>query len=124
MRLLLDTHIVLWWAANARLLRDDIRTAIQVADDVYISAASVWEAEIKRSQGKLSFPSSFADVLAKNGFHELPITMEHAEVTAKLPMHHRDPFDRMLVAQALFEGLTLVTADRHLARYGVPTLGT
>lgn len=122
MRLLLDTHIVLWWAAAARLLSDDIRVAIASADDVYISAASAWEAEIKRSQGKLSFPGAFSDVLEKNGFSALPVTMDDAAAMATLPMHHTDPFDRMLVVQAMSARLTLVTADSYLARYGVTIL--
>jgi PIN domain nuclease of toxin-antitoxin system len=120
--MLLDTHIVLWWAANMRQLRGDIRAAIGVADEVYISAASVWEAELKRSRGRLSFPGIFADVLAKNGFYELPVTLQHVEATAALPLHHRDPFGRMLVAQAIAERCTLVTADRNLSRYDVSIL--
>lgn len=122
MRLLLDTHVVLWWAANLSLLRDDVRAAIRGANDVYISAASTWEAEIKRAQGKLAFPGSFAEVLVKNGFRELPVTVEHTRRTTALPLHHRDPFDRMLVAQALAEDCTLVTADRYIAQYDVPIL--
>ncbi|MGI8508963.1 MAG: type II toxin-antitoxin system VapC family toxin [Gemmatimonadaceae bacterium] len=122
MKLLLDTNIVLWWQGELGQLREDIRTAILVADAVYVSAASAWEAEIKRSSGKLAFPHRFTDVLEPNGFLELPVTVRHAHVAAKLPLYHRDPFDRMLVAQAIVEGCTLVTADRHLAQYGVPIL--
>lgn len=107
MRLLLDTHIVPWWAANTSLLKDDVRAAIRATAEVYISTASAWEAEIKRSRGKLSFPHSFVDVLTKNGFRELPVTMQHAAAAAILPMYHRDPFDRMLVAQTTVEGCTL-----------------
>lgn len=122
-RLLLDTNIVLWWQGEFDELRSDIRGAIRTADEVYVSAASAWEAEIKRSLGNLVFPQSFMDVVTENGFLELPVTMRHAEATATLPLYHRDPFDRMLLAQALVEECTLVTADRHLARYGVPILG-
>lgn len=122
MRLLLDTHVVLWWQENSPVLRTDVRRTIASADVVYVSAASAWEAEIKRGLGKLTLPAPFSDVLTLNDFVELPITMRHAAATAALPTHHRDPFDRMLVAQTLVEGCTLVTADRALALYGVPLL--
>lgn len=123
MRLLLDTNVVLWWQGELSELRSDIRATIRTANEVYVSAASAWEAEIKRSLGKLAFPYSFMDVLGPNGFRELTVTMQHAAATTALPLHHRDPFDRMLVAQALVEGCTLVTSDRHLAKmYGVPIL--
>lgn len=122
MRLLLDTHVVLWWQEAAPELGAELRASIASADLVYVSAASAWEVEIKRALGKLVLPAPFADVLAPNGFLELPVTMRHAAATAALPSHHRDPFDRMLVAQALVEGCTLVTGDRALAAYGVPVM--
>lgn len=121
-RFLLDTHVVLWWQEDSPALANDVRRTIASAEVVYVSAATAWEAEIKRALGKLTFPAPFADVLTLNSFVELPVTVRHAAATAALPMHHRDPFDRMLVAQALVEGCTLVTADRALARYGVPLL--
>lgn len=121
-RLLLDTHVVLWWQEDAPGLRDDVRTAIASAEVVYVSAVSTWEVEIKRALGKLTIPAPFSDVVSLNDFAELPITMRHASATAALPLHHRDPFDRMLVAQALVEGCTLVTLDRMLAVYGVSIL--
>lgn len=122
MSLLLDTHVLMWWQFGLDRLRDDVRDAICAADDVYVSAASAWEADIKRKLGKLAFPGAFADVLAANNFRELPVTMRHAGATLALPLYHRDPFDRMLVAQAVVEGCTLVTADSALAMYGVPIL--
>lgn len=122
MKLLLDTNVVLWWQGDLDKLSERVRVAVRVADEVYVSAASAWEAEIKRSLGKLVFPQSFADILAFNRFTELPVTLEHAEATAALPHHHRDPFDRMLIAQASVEGCTLVTTDRTLEVYGVALL--
>ena len=122
MKLLLDTNVVLWWQGDVSTLSERVRVAVRTADDVYISAVSAWEAEIKRSLGRLTFPHDFADILAANRFTELPVTFEHAAATAALPRHHRDPFDRMLVAQAVVEGCTLVTSDRYLAVYGVSLL--
>jgi len=118
-KLLLDTNVVLWWQGDLGKLAERVRVTIRAADEVYISAASAWEAEIKRSLGKLAFPQSFGDILVFNNFKELPVTLAHAAATAALPHHHRDPFDRMLIAQASVEGCTLVTADRKLAVYGV-----
>ena len=122
MKLLLDTNVVLWWQGDLSALSERVRVAMRTADAVYVSAASAWEAEIKRSLGKLSFPENFVDILAFNRFIQLPVTFEHAAAISALVMHHRDPFDRMLVAQALVEGCTLVTADRTLGGYGVPVL--
>ncbi|HSU95758.1 MAG TPA: type II toxin-antitoxin system VapC family toxin [Gemmatimonadaceae bacterium] len=119
MKLLLDTKVVLWWQGDLGKLAERARVTIRAADEVYISAASAWEAEIKRSLGKLAFPQSFGDILVFNNFKELPVTLAHAAASAALPHHHRDPFDRMLIAQASVEGCTLVTADRKLAVYGV-----
>jgi PIN domain nuclease of toxin-antitoxin system len=121
-KLLLDTNVVLWWQGDLGRLAERVRVAIRAADEVYVSAASAWEAEIKRSLGKLAFPQSFAHILEFNNFTELPVTLAHAAATAALPHHHRDPFDRMLIAQASVEECTLVTADRRLAVYGVPLI--
>jgi len=118
MRLLLDTHIFLWYLAASRKLPKTIITRIEVADVVFISAASIWEAGIKITQGRLQ--ASTDDLIAgiaSSGFVELPITSTHGALAAKLPEHHRDPFDRMLVAQALTEPLKLLTADGLLRQY-------
>jgi PIN domain nuclease of toxin-antitoxin system len=120
--LLLDTQVLMWWQFGLGQLRDDVIAAICAADEVYVSAASAWEADIKRKLGKLVFHGAFSDVLAPNDFRELPVTMRHAAATMSLPLYHRDPFDRMLIAQATVEGCTLVTSDRMLAVYGVPLL--
>ena len=118
MRMLLDTHIFLWYLAASRKLPKTIITRIEVADVVFISAASIWEAGIKITQGRLQ--ASTDDLIAgiaSSGFVELPITSTHGALAAKLPEHHRDPFDRMLVAQALTEPLKLLTADGLLRQY-------
>ena len=88
-------------------------------NDVFVSAVSVWEMSIKRSLGKLRAPENLTSVIEQEGFTQLPITLFHAEQAGLLPLHHRDPFDRMLVAQAQAEGLAIVTGDRNIPRYGV-----
>lgn len=95
---------------------------IAAADDVYVSAATIWEVEIKRATGKLRIDADLARVVDEAGFERLQITFEHAVEAGRLPLHHRDPFDRMLIAQARLEGLTLATSDQSIARYGVPLL--
>jgi PIN domain nuclease of toxin-antitoxin system len=121
--LLLDTHIVLWWRANDRRLGAEARGAIATADAVFVSVASAWEVAIKIRLGRLRIPESFAKGVESSGFERLSITFEHAEAAGVLPQHHTDPFDRMLIAQAMSEDLTLVSADRVFAKYGVRLLG-
>lgn len=123
-RLLLDTHVWLWWQADDTRLGTESRQLIQRASEVRFSAVSAWEIAIKAGLGKLQLPKG-ADVgaaLAESGFVALPVDIEHAEDVRRLPDLHRDPFDRMLVAQARVEGLTMVTADRQLAAYGIPVI--
>lgn len=122
--LLLDTHVFLWWRANDPLLHETAISAISDADAVFVSAATAWEAAIKASLGRLELPDSVESGVEDSGFEKLPITFSHAETAAALPSHHHDPFDRMLVAQAAAEGLTLVTHDRKLKAYDVPILWT
>ena len=123
-RLLLDTHAWIWWQSGEHRLGPRARTAITKATEVSVSAVSVWEIAIKMSSGKLKLPrgANVEDTLALDGFQPLPIEIRHAVAVRALPSLHRDPFDRMLVAQALSEGLTLVTADVRLAGYGVEVL--
>ncbi len=122
MNLLLDTHTLLWWLAG-RPLADDARDRIADAGTlVAVSAASIWEAAIKASLGKLRVPSSLADAVVDNGFEPLAISLAHAEAAGALPPHHRDPFDRMLIAQARAEGLTIVTRDPAFDAYEVAVL--
>ena len=114
---------MIWAIGRSARLRATTRAAIEdQANEVVVSSACVWEASIKISNGKLSIPMDLADALEESGFARLHITHEHAIAAGSLPRHHGDPFDRMLVAQAQLEGLTLVTADRGLAVYDVALL--
>jgi PIN domain nuclease of toxin-antitoxin system len=120
----LDTHVFLWWRADDRRLRRLARDAIADADIVFVSAATAWEAGIKAALGRLRFPETIERGVEDSGFEKLPITLAHAERAARLPKHHADPFDRMLIAQAEIEDLTLVTTDRTIAAYGRPIVWT
>lgn len=121
-RLLLDTHVFVWWRAEPSRLSSEVRSRIATADIVFVSAASAWEAGIKASLGRLTLPDAMEAGVLASGFERLLITFSHAERAASLPPHHRDPFDRMLVAQAQAEGLTLVTHDRLLEPYEIKIL--
>jgi PIN domain nuclease of toxin-antitoxin system len=120
--LLLDTHVFLWWRADSRRLRRLARDAIADAEIVFVSAASAWEAAIKVALGRLRIPESIEAGVVDSGFEKLPISFAHAEGAAGLPSHHSDPFDRMLVAQARIEKLTLVTHDQRMRFYDVQIL--
>lgn len=121
MRLLLDTHVLIWWDAGDGLA-ERAATAIREAEQVYVSAVSGWEIETKASLGRLETAREIAAAVAESGFEELPLRLSHTRAARDLPWHHRDPFDRMLIAQALTEGLTLVSRDRALRRYEVKFL--
>jgi PIN domain nuclease of toxin-antitoxin system len=121
LRLLLDTHTLIWAAKEE--LRDDAHKMIEeVADSVYVSAATIWEIEIKRALGRLQAPGDMIERVDESGFERLPITFEHAREAGRLPLLHGDPFDRILVAQARAEGMTLASADAVLQRYDVAVL--
>lgn len=123
MKLLLDTHTFLWWEADDPKLGRRARTQIvSPANSVLVSAATAWEIAVKRAAGKLVAPGDVGDWIARSGFDELPIEVSHAVASAGLPRHHDDPFDRLLVAQAQAERLTLVTLDEAIARYEVSLL--
>jgi len=117
--LLLDTHAVLWWLAGEPLEPGIAATIADPTTLVAVSAASVWEAGIKQALGKLSTPEPLGSAALATGFEPLAITLEHADRAGALPPHHRDPFDRMLVAQAQIEGLTIVSRDPVFSRYDV-----
>ena len=121
-RLLLDTHVFLWWRGEPSRFASTVRESIATADIVFVSAATAWEAAIKASLGRLELPDTIEAGVLASGFEKLLITFSHAERAAALPPHHRDPFDRMLIAQAQAEGLTLVTRDRLLQPYDVEIL--
>ena len=118
MRLLLDTHVFLWAVTGSPLLKAPARQLLQAADEVYVSAASIWEVAIKARLGKIEAdPAELAAAIEPSGFMHLPIGAAHAAGVALLEPHHNDPFDRLLIAQALAEPLKLVTADALLKRY-------
>jgi PIN domain nuclease of toxin-antitoxin system len=122
LRLLLDTHTLIWWA-DGKPLAVDADIAIRTPGNaVFVSAATIWEAEIKAQTGKLNLDVDLATESAEHGFAALAITFAHAAAAGRLPAHHADPFDRMLVAQAQLEGLTIVSRDPVFERYPVSLL--
>jgi PIN domain nuclease of toxin-antitoxin system len=123
MRLLLDTPIFLWAVAASPLLKPAARRTLQSAACVYVSSASIWEVAIKARLGKIEAnPSELLAAIDASGFVELPVSGAHAALVALLPVHHSDPFDRILVAQSITEPLRLMTADQALAPYGATVL--
>ena len=119
-RLLLDSHALLWSLQGGQRLSAETYRAIHDPDnEVFVSVVAVWELAIKRVSGKLEAPENLEASIIGQGYTNLPVTFRHAEIAASLPLIHRDPFDRMLVAQAQAEGLTLVTDDSQIARYDV-----
>lgn len=122
MKLLLDTHAFLWWQEDSKKLGAQARRAIARADTVWVSAASAWEVAIKVGLGRLKLPGPLLEAVEQSQFTALPIGFEHAALVGRLPRHHGDPFDRMLIAQAIVEGATLVTHDAQFEAYAVPLL--
>ena len=123
MRLLLDTHVLLWALSDVVRLNKQTDSLLRdPGNEVFLSAASVWEIAIKKNQNRLRAPDNLVKIAIERGFTSLPISFSHAEAAGALPMHHRDPFDRMLVAQATIEDLVLLTDDPHIPRYGIRTL--
>jgi len=120
-RLLLDTHVFLWWLDDPELLSSAASKAISDGKNtVYVSAAVVWEIAIKKALGKLEAPDDIESAMERSRFVPLPVTIQHALAVLGLPDHHRDPFDRLLIAQAGREGFKLVSRDPYVLRYGVP----
>lgn len=123
MKLLLDTHILIWSVLDHPALSTRHRMALASTEvEIFVSAVSVWEVAIKRALGKLAVPMEIFDQARLAGCQSLDITWDHSRAVETLPSHHTDPFDRMLIAQAAVEGLTLVTADRQFAAYQVDLL--
>lgn len=123
MRLLLDTHVLLWWLnGNKPLSKEASRVIGNGKNLVFISAGTAWEISIKKALGKLRAPDDLEDALLANNFQSLPITISHALLAGQLPSHHDDPFDRLLIAQSKIEGLTLVTRDQRQMLYDVKTI--
>jgi len=123
MKLLLDTQALLWWLSDSPQLGRVARNLVaDGGNTVYVSAVSAWEMEIKRALGKLNAPDNIEETVAAERFLELPVRIVHTTALRDLPMVHRDPFDRLLVAQARVEGLSLVTSDPVFERYGVSVI--
>lgn len=123
MRLLLDTNVLLWWLDDPRQVAEPARSAIEDgAVEVSVSAATAFEICTKVAIGKLEFDGEVSEEIDREGFAELPVTVAHAVTAGALPLIHRDPFDRLLLGQALSERMTVATRDVTFARYGVPVL--
>ncbi|MCH0538325.1 type II toxin-antitoxin system VapC family toxin [Streptomyces sp. MUM 203J] len=122
MKLLADTHIVVWWLLDSPELSDEVKGLLDTEQHAYVSAVTPWELCVKQALGKLDAPADLPERTADCQLKLLPITAEHAMRAGRLPPHHRDPFDRMLVAQAQLEGLTLITRDSWIPKYDVQVL--
>ncbi len=123
MNILLDTHVLIWALENNPTLSVSARESIILGKNmVFVSSVSIWEIGIKMSLGKLEAPDNLQEEIQLHRFIPLNITYDHAELAGKLPPFHRDPFDRMLIAQAITEKLTLITRDKQISRYDVSTL--
>ncbi len=123
MNLILDTHIILWWLDNSEKLPKKYFSVISDSDNIcFISSATIWEISIKSGLGKLEIPDNFTDILQQEGFSELPVSWEHAAMVRNLPFHHKDPFDRLIIAQTIIEDYILLTVDKIIPIYGVKIL--
>ncbi|MFN7098716.1 MAG: type II toxin-antitoxin system VapC family toxin [Gammaproteobacteria bacterium] len=123
MKYLLDTHIWLWWLLDSPKLPVEAKTLIaNEKNTIYVSTASLWEIRIKQQIGKIELPENFAEDINHSDFINLPITFEHVNTLVHFPLHHHDPFDRLLIAQAYYEHLILLTKDKMLEHYEVPMI--
>lgn len=117
---LLDTHILLWWLNDDAMLTESSRELMaDPKNTIFVSSATAWEISIKKALGKIRLPGNLLEAVLSNGFEPLSITLDHAEIAGSLPPHHADPFDRMLIAQAKIEKLTLLSHDRLFERYDI-----
>ena len=122
-RVLLDTHVLLWWLADDPELGTNARAVISDGNnEIYVSAASSWEISIKKRNGKLTGPDNIDSIVEQERFIKLPVSLVHGELAGQLPDHHKDPFDRMLIAQAQTEKLTILTADEKIQQYDTPVV--
>lgn len=122
MKLLLDSHVLLWWFEDLPKLPDDVKDLIDREEQTYVSPVTFWELELKRNIGKVTALPNLLPYVRASELRELQITWTHGDEAGRLPLHHKDPFDRMLVAQARCDGLTLVTHDKHIQQYDVPLM--
>ena len=120
MKLLLDTHALIWWLADDPTLFESAKKAISNPDNlIFVSAASAWEIAIKKSLGKLDTPDDLEAQISKHDFQPLPINITHGIAVGKLPWYHKDPFDRIIIAQAICESMTIITRDKKFNSYDV-----
>ncbi|MDP5314252.1 type II toxin-antitoxin system VapC family toxin [Streptomyces poriferorum] len=122
MKLLLDTHVVLWWLDDSAELNDEVKHLLDTEPSVFVSAVTPWEIAVKQSLGKLEGPADLAERVRDSQFLSLPITAGHGVRASRLPGHHRDPFDRILIAQAQTEGMTILTRDKWIPSYDVQVM--
>ena len=123
MKYLVDTHIFIWWMKQDKRIKKEIKSILQDPQNyIYLSIATVWEIVVKKKIGKLKVPHDWKVTLKESNFLLLPISLEHVYKLENLPLHHRDPFDRMLVSQAIVENATLITGDNKLWQYDVALL--
>jgi PIN domain nuclease of toxin-antitoxin system len=119
-RLLIDTHVLIWWREDSPRVSARVRQEItDPTNEICVSVVSLWEIVLKRSSGRLQFPDDLEQVVREESFTLVPIDYRHLRTAEGLAWFHRDPFDRMMIAQALAEGIPIATADRHFAAYGV-----
>ncbi|WP_405899515.1 type II toxin-antitoxin system VapC family toxin [Streptomyces sp. NBC_00727] len=119
MKMLLDTHVVLWWLGDSPELTEEVKHLLDTEPSVFVSAVTPWEISIKQSLGKLDGPTDLAERVRDSQFTSLPVTAGHGVRAGRLPEHHRDPFDRILIAQAQTEGMTILTRDKWIPSYDV-----
>ncbi len=120
---ILDTHVLLWWFEDPQKLSSQSRTIIENPKCfIYLSSVVTWEISVKAALGKLDVPDKLFDLIKEGQFHELPVSIAHTQVLRALPSHHSDPFDRLLVAQALAENSTLITRDAMVQKYDIDTI--
>lgn len=120
LKLLLDTHVLLWAFSDPKKLSSKAQREIESPENIiFVSLASLWEIQIKESINKIKLPKDFFQKIEPTGFEILPISLAHIQNLKKLPLHHRDPFDRMIISQALCEDIVLMTQDKEIAQYQV-----
>lgn len=124
-RFLLDTQIFIWWMEDQKRLKENIKSVLtDSTNTIFLSVTSVWEMVIKLKIGKLKLPKNWKQTIRNGRFEILPVNLEHTLALEELPLHHKDPFDRMLIAQANVEGCTFITVDQKIQKYKIPVVNS